>query len=108
VALAGADVVGWIPGSRVYARAVCAGVVEHSVYVHSDHGGRGIGGSLLDAYIASTQASGIWTLQTAIFPENVASLMLHHGAGFRTVGRRERIGSHRGRWRDDIPLERRA
>jgi phosphinothricin acetyltransferase len=35
-------------------------------------------------------------LQTGICPENLASLALHHRAGFRTVGRRERIGQHHG------------
>jgi L-amino acid N-acyltransferase YncA len=47
-------------------------------------------------------------LQTAIFPENVASIALHHQAGFRTVGVRERIGRLRDNWRDTVLLERRS
>jgi L-amino acid N-acyltransferase YncA len=47
-------------------------------------------------------------LQTAIFPENRASITLHHSAGYRTLGIRERIGQHHGRRRDTVFLERRA
>jgi phosphinothricin acetyltransferase len=58
--------------------------------------------------VARADAAGLWTLQTAIFPENRASIALHHGAGYRTVGVRERIGRHHGRWRDTVLLERRS
>jgi L-amino acid N-acyltransferase YncA len=36
--------------------------------------------------------AGIWTIQSGVFPENTASLALHHAVGFRTVGVRERVG----------------
>jgi phosphinothricin acetyltransferase len=78
------------------------------VYVQPAHAGQGIGTTLLEALIASTEAAGIWTIQTGIFPENVASLALHERCGFRVVGRRERIGRHVGRWRDVVLLERRS
>ncbi|HEY5842744.1 MAG TPA: hypothetical protein VIU87_15020, partial [Mycobacterium sp.] len=52
--------------------------------------------------------AGLWTLQTSIFPENRPSLALHHSAGFRTVGVRERIGKLDGIWRDTVLLERRS
>jgi L-amino acid N-acyltransferase YncA len=104
-------VLGWVAVSAVSARAVYAGVVEHSVYVDPTVRRRGVGRALLDALIASTEAAGVWTIQSGIFPENTASLALHHGAGFRTVGGRERVGRHlaRGnRWRDVILIERRS
>jgi L-amino acid N-acyltransferase YncA len=63
---------------------------------------------LLRALIASTEAAGIWTIQSGIFPENVASLRLHEAAGFRVVGIRERIGRHHGQWRDVVFMERRS
>ena len=62
----------------------------------------------LDTLVASTEAAGIWTIQSGIFPENTASLALHQAAGFRVVGTRERIGQHHGRWRDVILIERRS
>jgi L-amino acid N-acyltransferase YncA len=104
----GASVLGWAAVSPVSSRSVYAGVVEHSVYVHAAARGRGIGRRLLEALIASTEAAGIWTIQSGIFPENTASLALHEAAGFRVVGTRERVGRHHGRWRDVVLIERRS
>ncbi len=101
-------VLGWVAVSPVSARRVYAGVVEHSVYVLPGHHRRGIGAALLRALIASTEAAGIWTIQSSLFPENTASVRLHQQAGFRIVGTRERIARHHGRWRDTVILERRS
>jgi L-amino acid N-acyltransferase YncA/DNA-binding transcriptional ArsR family regulator len=101
-------ILGWVAASSVSGRCVYAGVVEHTIYVHPDATGRGIGTALLRAFLDSAEAAGIWTVQTGIFPENTASLALHRRAGFRVVGTRERIGQHHGRWRDVILLERRS
>lgn len=109
-----ADVVlGWAAVSAVSAREVYAGVVEHSVYVSDAARGRGVGRALLESLVASTEAAGIWTIQSSVFPENVASLALHRALGFREVGRRQRIarmthGELAGRWRDTLLLERRS
>jgi L-amino acid N-acyltransferase YncA len=108
VALAGPAVAGWTAVSAVSDRCVYAGVVENSVYVDPRARGQGIGRRLLDALIASTEAAGIWTIQSGIFPENAASLALHQSAGFRVVGTRQRVGRHHGRWRDVIFIERRS
>ncbi|MFD7747253.1 GNAT family N-acetyltransferase [Streptomyces sp. NPDC059698] len=101
-------VLGWTAASAVSDRCAYAGVVEHSVYVHPDARGRGIARSLLEALIDSTEAAGIWTIQSGVFPENTASLALHRGLGFRQIGLRERIGRHRGTWRDVVLIERRS
>ena len=58
--------------------------------------------------IAKSEGAGIWTLQTSIFPENEASLKLHHRVGFRVVGVRKRIGKRDGLWRDTVLMERRS
>jgi L-amino acid N-acyltransferase YncA/2-polyprenyl-3-methyl-5-hydroxy-6-metoxy-1,4-benzoquinol methylase len=101
-------VLGWVAASTVSSRCAYAGVIEHSVYVDPARHRGGIGSALLRALIGSAEAAGIWTIQTGIFPENTASLRLHETAGFRTVGVRERIGCHHGRWRDVTLLERRS
>ncbi|MFI7658526.1 GNAT family N-acetyltransferase [Micromonospora parva] len=101
-------VLGWIAVAPTSARDVYAGVVEHSVYVDPAAQGRGIARLLLDRLIISTEAAGIWTIQSGVFPENAASLALHERAGFRVIGVRERIGRHHGRWRDVVLLERRS
>ena len=109
----GDAVIGWAAASAVSSRAVYRGVVEHSVYVRREARGLGVGRALLDAFIASAEDAGIWTLQSSIFPENAASLRLHQQAGFRVVGRRERMarsvrGPHAGQWRDTLLIERRS
>ena len=101
-------VLGWVAAVPVSDRCAYAGVVEHSVYVHPAARGRGVGTALLRALLASTEAAGIWTVQSGIFPENTASLALHRQAGFRVIGTRQRIGRHHGRWRDVLLIEHRS
>jgi len=101
-------VAGWVAVSPVSARAVYAGVVEHSVYVDPAAQGRGVGRLLLARLIASTEAAGIWTIQSGVFPENEPSLRLHARAGFEVVGPRRRIAKLDGVWRDTLLLERRS
>ena len=108
VAVDETGVLGWVATSPVSARPVYAGVVEHSVYVHPRARGRGTGRRLLETLIASTEAAGIWTIQSGIFPENTASVALHQTVGFRVVGTREHVGQHHGRWRDVLFIERRS
>jgi L-amino acid N-acyltransferase YncA len=101
-------VVGWAALSPVSARACYAGVVKDSVYIAPRRQGRGVGRALLEELVARSEAEGLWTLQTSIFPENRASLALHLRCGFRVVGVRERIAQLDGVWRDTVLLERRA
>jgi phosphinothricin acetyltransferase len=105
---ASGQILGWMAVSPVSTRPVYAGVVEHSVYVRPDSHRRGIGAALLQSLIVSTEAAGIWTIQSSIFPENAGSFRLHEQAGFRVVGRRERIARHHGQWRDTLLIERRS
>jgi len=84
------------------------GVAEDSVYVAERARGRGVGRALLTQLTWSAESAGIWTVQAGIFPENTASIALHHACGFRTVGLRERLGQREGIWRDVLLLERRG
>jgi L-amino acid N-acyltransferase YncA len=108
VAVEQGRVVGWVAAHPVSMRPCYRGVVEHSVYVHDDWQGKGIGRALLERLFESTEAAGIWTIQTGIFPENEASLALHRKAGFRVVGTQERLGKMDGVWRNVVVLERRS
>jgi L-amino acid N-acyltransferase YncA len=94
VALRDGEVVGW------------AAVAP--VYVAEDARGQGVGQLLLEQLITSTEAAGIWTIQTGIFPENETSIRLHERVGFEIVGRRKRLGKLNGVWRDVFLLERRS
>jgi L-amino acid N-acyltransferase YncA len=99
---------GWAALSAYSDRCAYAGVAEVSVYVAKGARGRGVGSTLLDAVVESSESAGIWTLQAGVFPENLASLKLHRSCGFRVVGIRERIGQLDGEWRDVVLLERRS
>ena len=83
VATAAGQVAGWVAASAVSGRCVYARVVGHSVYVHPAARGRGTGRRLLDTLIGSTEAAGIWTIQSGVFRENTVTLALHQAAGFR-------------------------
>ena len=80
-----------------------------SIYVDGAHARRGVGRALLNGLIDASEQAGFWTLEAGIFPENEASIALHHACGFRLVGVRERVGQMPdGRWRDVLLLERRS
>lgn len=100
-------VVGWAAAGPVSSRDCYAGVAETSVYVTEHARGRGIGKALLYRQVIEADRAGLWTLQTSIFPENRASIALHHSAGYRTLAVRSRIAQLDGIWRDTVLLERR-
>jgi phosphinothricin acetyltransferase len=101
-------VIGFAALSPTSSRPAYAGVAEHSIYVAASARGTGTGTALLRALIDASEAAGIWTLQSSIFPENTASYALHRRCGFREVGRRERIARMNGVWRDTLLIERRS
>ncbi len=102
------EVVGWTAAGPVSTRDCYAGVAETSVYVTGNSRGRGVGKALLHKQVTAADAAGLWTLQTAIFTENRVSIALHHAAGYRTVGIRERIAQLNGTWHDTVLIERRS
>ncbi|MDB5229991.1 MAG: N-acetyltransferase [Chitinophagaceae bacterium] len=101
-------VVGWAALTGVSGRCVYAGVAEVSVYVAEAARGKGVGKLLLEELITESERNGIWTLLAGIFPENTVSIKLHESVGFRTIGKRERIGKMNGVWRDTVMMERRS
>jgi len=108
VACAAGEVLAWAALSPVSSRCVYAGVAEVSIYAAARARRQGVGIALLSALIELSEQENIWTLQAGIFPENAASLDLFLKAGFRVLGRRERLGQMDGRWRDVALMERRS
>jgi L-amino acid N-acyltransferase YncA len=108
VAEEGGEPIGFAALAPVSSREAYRGVVENTLYVSERARGRGVGTQLLTELVRRAEEAGIWTIQTSIFPENLPSLAVHMRAGFRVVGRRERIGQLRGVWRDTLLLERRS
>lgn len=74
--------------------------LEHSVYVHRDYRGQGIGEVLLKAVIEAATIRGYHALIGAIDAENLASLKLHEKFGFERVATLPQVGFKFGRWLD--------
>ena len=108
IAMLDGKTVGWAALSAVSSRCVYGGVAEVSVYVSTDARGKRIGADLLETLIDQSEAQGYWSLQSGIFPENIASIKLHENQGFRKIGYRERIGQLDGDWKDNILMEKRS
>ena len=101
LAIEGNEVLGWACLSDVTSRCVYLGVAETSVYVANRAQGRGVGLKLLEALISASETAGYWTLQARIFPENPASIALHHRAGFETLGLHKNAVARWWGWQSD-------
>lgn len=106
------EVVGWAVLSPASNRSCYAGVAETAIYIADGAQGRGVGDTLMAALVEGSEAAGIWTLQTMIFTDNVASIRLHEKYGFKPLGVRKALGymtygPYKG-WRDVAFLERRS
>jgi phosphinothricin acetyltransferase len=108
IAIINEDIVGWAALSPVSSRCVYGGIGEVSVYVSQEFRGNHIGEILLRKLIADSEKNELWTIQSGIFPENIASIKLHEKVGFRKIGYREKIGELDGIWKDNILFERRS
>ena len=74
--------------------------VEHSVYVHKDHRGRGLGREIMEALIAAARQRDVHALIGGIDASNAGSIALHERLGFRHVGTLPQVGFKFGRWLD--------
>lgn len=102
------NIIGWAALSPYSRRQVYRGVAEISIYIALSAAGKGFGTLLLKKLITASEVNGIWTLQAGIFPENIASIIIHKKSGFREVGIRKKLGQMDGIWRDVVLLERRS
>jgi phosphinothricin acetyltransferase len=74
--------------------------VEHSVYVHREHRGEGLGLLLMRELIEIARAQGRHTLIGAIDGDNHASIAFHEKLGFTHSGTVRQVGFKFGRWLD--------
>ena len=74
--------------------------VEHSVYVHKDHRGRGLGREIMQALIAAARQREVHAMIGGIDASNAGSIALHERLGFRHVGTLPQVGFKFGRWLD--------
>ena len=74
--------------------------VEHSVYVHPEHQGKGLGNILLGSLIDEARRRGKHMMVAGIESQNHASLHLHEKHGFVITGQMPQVGTKFGRWLD--------
>ncbi len=74
--------------------------VEHSVYVHKDCRGAGIGKALMKTLIERAQAIGKHVMVAGIEATNMGSITLHKKLGFKEVGLLPEVGTKFGQWLD--------
>ena len=74
--------------------------VEHSLYVHRDHRGKGYGRMILQALIEDATRQQYHNLVAGIDSHNEASKKLHESLGFLFSGRIQHAGYKFSRWLD--------
>ncbi len=74
--------------------------VEHSVYVHKDQRGRGLGRVVMQEIVAAARRNDLHALIGGIDSTNAGSIALHERLGFRHVGTLPHVGFKFGRWLD--------
>ena len=74
--------------------------VEHSVYVHRDHRGKGIGPALMKRLIDAARDQEYHVMVGGIDAANHASIALHAKLGFTHAGTVRHAGYKFGRWLD--------
>jgi phosphinothricin acetyltransferase len=86
--------------------------VEHSVYVHKEQRGAGIGKALMQVLIARAQDLGKHVMVAGIEAGNKGSIALHEKLGFAHVGHLPQVGTKFGEWLDlaflQLTLDQRA
>nr|WP_180215452.1 MULTISPECIES: GNAT family N-acetyltransferase [Rhizobium/Agrobacterium group] len=79
--------------------------VEHSVYVHREARGEGIGRLLMRELITRAASNGIHVMIACVEAGNAASIRLHERLGFRLTGTFSEVGIKFGRWLDLACME---
>ena len=74
--------------------------VEHSVYVHRDHRGKGLGQIVLKALIEAARERQLHCMIGGIDATNAGSIALHERLGFKHVGTLPQVGFKFSKWLD--------
>ncbi|WP_237480397.1 GNAT family N-acetyltransferase [Lichenibacterium dinghuense] len=80
--------------------------LKHSIYIHPERTGLGIGRVLLPALVEACAAGGFRQMIGYIDGANAASLRLHERCGFRQVGLLPAVAFKFGHWADSVMVQR--
>ena len=100
------EVVGYAYVVQFRKRPAYRYTAKHSIYVHHEHLGRGVGGLLLQELIDACAAAGFRQMIGYIDADNSASLAIHEKFGFERVGLLRGVAYRYGRWADSVLVQR--
>ncbi len=80
--------------------------VEDSVYVHRQHQGKGVGKLILSSLLGLATDHGFHAVFARIVGGHEASISLHAGCGFETIGTERVVGRKFGQWLDVVIMQR--
>jgi len=106
VATRGGEVVGYAYVVLFRKRPAYRYTVKHSIYVHRDYIGHGVGRLLMQELIDSCAAAGFRQMIGYIDADNTASLAIHDKFGFHRVGLLPGVAYRYGRWADTVMVQR--
>jgi L-amino acid N-acyltransferase YncA len=106
VATLGAGIVGYAYVVLFRKRPAYRYTVKHSIYVHHDHTGRGVGQLLMQALIDACAAAGFRQMIGYIDADNTASIRLHEKFGFVRVALLPAVAYRYGHWADSVMMQR--
>ncbi|MEX0682523.1 MAG: N-acetyltransferase family protein [Dehalococcoidia bacterium] len=99
------QVVGWASLRTFRTKPAYRFTAENSVYIHTDHRGRGIGTLLLAELVDIAKRNGFHTIIAGIAEGNPASLALHRRFAFVEVANEREVGYKFDRWLDVIWMQ---
>jgi phosphinothricin acetyltransferase len=106
VATLGGEVVGYAYVVLFRKRPAYRFTVKHSIYVHQDHQGRGVGRVLMQELIDACAAAGFRQMIGYIDADNASSLAMHEKFAFSRVGLLQGVAYRHGRWADTVMVQR--
>jgi L-amino acid N-acyltransferase YncA len=106
VATCGGEVVGYAYVVLFRKRPAYRYTVKHSIYVHREYLGHGVGRLLMQELIDTCAAAGFRQIIGYIDADNTASIAIHEKFGFCRVGLLRGVAYRYGRWADTIMVQR--
>ena len=107
VASQGTQVLGFAYANAFRPRPAFRFLAEDSVYIHHDHGGKGLGRALLAELMRRCEVLGIRQMLAVIGDSaNTGSIALHQRLGFAKVGQLKTSGRKHGKWLDTVLMQR--
>ncbi len=79
--------------------------VEHSIYVHRHHHGKGVGKQLMPPLFEAARAMGKHIMIGGVSADNAGSIHFHRSLGFSETGRLKEVGWKFDRWLDLVFMQ---